>query len=250
MIGILVTAENKAANNLSTPVGGVYTISQYPTVWRGVENIVGGYRTRTDLHIVDGWKDVVQPTIGANQKRGAIYYDEAEGYFTYEVTDKTVEELQQEQISASEANKQALIQAKLEEQVVSEAQELDDTEALENQVLYPFWAPDQTYTLNQKCQYVVGTEIWLFKINQPTLVTSELNPPNSVGSEALYSRVAFPDEILAWVAPTGAHNAYQIGDKVYYPNVGDEIWISKINANTTVPDGDVPFNRYWEPFVG
>jgi len=53
-------------------------------------------------------------------------------------------------------------------------------------------------------------------------------------------------EVAAWVQPTGAHDAYQIGDKVLY---GGETWISKIIANVTVPNGDVPYNRYWEPFT-
>jgi len=25
-----------------------------------------------------------------------------------------------------------------------------------------------------------------------------------------------------------------------------QVWESKIDANTTVPDGDVPYNRYWD----
>jgi len=48
-----------------------------------------------------------------------------------------------------------------------------------------------------------------------------------------------------WVQPTGAQDAYQTGDIVTY---NGETWISKIDANTTVPDGDEPFNRYWEPY--
>ena len=35
---------------------------------------------------------------------------------------------------------------------------------------------------------------------------------------------------------------FKIGDRVTYKGV---VWTSKINANVTVPDGDVPYNRYW-----
>ena len=221
-----------------------------PDKFNGEENInAGGYRNRTDLHILDGWKDVVIPSYNTQtQKLGGLVLDV--DVYTYEVIDLTQEEINANIIAQSEGEKQQLIEQKLAEQVVSEAQVADDTTALDNQVLFPFWQPDQTYTLNEKCQYIVGNEIWLFKINQPTLVTSALNPPNSAGSEALYSRVAYPDEILAWVQPTSSINAYNTGDKVYYVNVGDQIWISKIDANTTVPDGDEPFNRYWEPYNG
>jgi hypothetical protein len=50
------------------------------------------------------------------------------------------------------------------------------------------------------------------------------------------------------VQPTGAHDAYQINDIVHYPTMNDGLWISKINANVTVPDGDIPYNRYWQPY--
>ena len=202
--------------------------------------------------IADGWRDVVQPSYNTEtQRKGVIFFDTPNDVYTYEVIDLTDEQIQANIVAQSESEKQQLIQQKLEQQVVAQAQDLDDTESLDNQVLFPFWAPDQVYTLNQKCQFIVGLEIWLFKINQPTLTTSALNPPPTDGSSnALYTRVAFPDQILAWQAPTGAQDAYGVGIKVYYPNVGDQIWISKIPANTTVPDGDVPFNRYWEPFNG
>ena len=54
-------------------------------------------------------------------------------------------------------------------------------------------------------------------------------------------------DIPVWKQPTGAHDAYQIGDQVYYPTINDAVYESKINANTTNPIGDVPYNRYWEP---
>ena len=63
---------------------------------------------------------------------------------------------------------------------------------------------------------------------------------------ALWKKVSVG--ISEWVQPTGAHDAYQIGYKVHYPTLEDQVWISKINANVTVPDGDEPYNRYWEPF--
>ena len=51
-----------------------------------------------------------------------------------------------------------------------------------------------------------------------------------------------------WKQPTGAHDAYKIGEIVHYPDINGKLWRSKINANTTKPDGDVPYNRYWEPY--
>ena len=47
------------------------------------------------------------------------------------------------------------------------------------------------------------------------------------------------DEYPEWVQPTGAHDAYNIGDHVTYQG---EHYISNINGNTTVPGSD---ERWW-----
>ena len=50
-----------------------------------------------------------------------------------------------------------------------------------------------------------------------------------------------PEQVLIWVQPTGAHDAYNIGDKVHFPTLTDPIYESLINANvyspTTYPAG-------------
>jgi hypothetical protein len=52
-----------------------------------------------------------------------------------------------------------------------------------------------------------------------------------------------------WVQPTGAHDAYKIGDRVTKTVSGrtETLWESKIAANTTVPGGDSTFDRWWKP---
>ena len=59
---------------------------------------------------------------------------------------------------------------------------------------------------------------------------------------SLFAKVlTSPAGPLPWVQPDST-NPYKIGDKVTYKGV---VWTSKINANVTIPDGDVPYNRYW-----
>jgi len=58
---------------------------------------------------------------------------------------------------------------------------------------------------------------------------------------SLYVRIGEPGEIPVWVQPTGAHDAYNIGDRVRH--VG-KVWESTINANTTTP-GTLPEHGYW-----
>lgn len=55
---------------------------------------------------------------------------------------------------------------------------------------------------------------------------------------------ALPDDVKDWVPPSGAHDAYGIGDKVRY---GGVIYVSKIAGNATVPGSD---ERWWEVYVG
>lgn len=41
--------------------------------------------------------------------------------------------------------------------------------------------------------------------------------------------------IPVWVQPTGAHDAYNIGDRVHFPTINDAVYESKINANVWSP---------------
>jgi len=54
-----------------------------------------------------------------------------------------------------------------------------------------------------------------------------------------------------WVQPTGAQDAYAIGDRVTHdnPNDGGNIWLyeSTIDANTFEPGRDGTFDRWWTP---
>ena len=83
-------------------------------------------------------------------------------------------------------------------------------------------------------------------IERHTCYHDEDPPQGCTIDERIEFEYEAPPSIAVWVQPTGAHNAYDIGDKVLYPDENGQVWVSKINANTTVPDGDVPWNRYWE----
>lgn len=263
MIGLEVTEEIKQKNRLNEAVGSILVRGSFPKKWNGVENVVGGYQFRTDLHASDGWKEVVQPVIETNQRRGAIFLDEANDVFTYEVIDLTEEEIQQNLIAQSQSQKNELVRQLQEKAIVKQAQNFDDTEALDNQALFPFWRDalenGTELSLGNKIQHPVGTEIWLFKVNQPTLVPDAQFPPNAPGTEALYSRVSYPNEVLPWEQPSGAQDAY--GQDIDFggtervqvshdnPNDGGNIWLyrSKIPDNVTEPGRDGTFDRWWAP---
>ena len=52
---------------------------------------------------------------------------------------------------------------------------------------------------------------------------------------ALWQEVEVIPEIPVWVQPTGAHDAYQIGDRVHFPTINDPVYESLINANVWSP---------------
>ena len=47
----------------------------------------------------------------------------------------------------------------------------------------------------------------------------------------IYTVVGYP----VWVQPTGAHDAYQIADRVHFPDADSPVYESLINANTWSP---------------
>ena len=57
------------------------------------------------------------------------------------------------------------------------------------------------------------------------------------GTESLYTHITLAgDSIPVWQQPTGAHDAYNTGDKVHYPDESGPVYVSKIDGNTWSPD--------------
>lgn len=65
-------------------------------------------------------------------------------------------------------------------------------------------------------------------------------PEQAVGIMTKYIPDGGDDEYKEWVQPSGAHDAYDEGDKVTH---NGKRYISKINGNTTEPGSDP---RWWE----
>ena len=234
---ILVTQELKDKNEsfFSNNTVDTIVIKIIPDVFNGSENInAGGYKGRTDLQTIDGWKNLVQPVIGENQKRGVLVLYAVNDVYTYTVVDLTDEEIQAQKVSESESRKQEIIQADIVLTAETEAQNADDTDSLNNQDLFPMWSGDSVeYALDHKVQsFDTNNELILYKVVQAHTSQPNWNPESV---PALFTRVAFPDEILVFVQPTGAQDAYNIGDKVWFPDVDTEVYESVIDANVWSP---------------
>lgn len=102
---------------------------------------------------------------------------------------------------------------------------LTDEQAEQVPNAYPEWASDTAYKVGDRRRY--DGKLWRCVQAHTSQVGWE---PPSV--PALWVRTSHDGEIPDWVQPTGAHDAYAMGDKVRH--VG-KVWESLIDANVWEP---------------
>lgn len=118
---------------------------------------------------------------------------------------------------------------KLREMIEKGSVSLADEDALEATELFPAWAANTAYALDQRVRY--GDK--LYKCVQAHTSQSDWTPD---ATPALWTEVAKPGEIPVWRQPTGAQDAYMTGDKVWYPDVDTTVYESLIDANVWSPE--------------
>lgn len=106
---------------------------------------------------------------------------------------------------------------------------LPDADALEAVELFPVWLMDTDYTAGERVRY--GGK--LYKVVQTHTSQADWLPDQT---PALYTEVAKPGEIPVWKQPTGAQDAYRIGDKVHYPDKDGPVYVCISDYNTYAPD--------------
>lgn len=106
---------------------------------------------------------------------------------------------------------------------------LPDEDALLGIELFPRWQSGRAYKVDERIRY----EEKLYKVIQAHTSQDEWTPDIAV---SLFVEVALPGEIPVWKQPTGAHDTYQLGDKVRYPDANGNIYISTVNNNSWAPD--------------
>ena len=100
-----------------------------------------------------------------------------------------------------------------------------DEQALSVPVLYPSWRSGVDYAVGTRVRYN-GT---LYRVLQAHSSQESWTPD---ATPALWVAVSL-DEYPEWVQPTGAHDAYNTGDKVSY---NGKHYVCTIDANTYAPD--------------
>lgn len=117
---------------------------------------------------------------------------------------------------------------KLREMIEKGSVSLADEDALEATELFPAWAANISYAIDQRVRY--GEK--LYKCVQGHTSQADWTPD---ATPALWTEVAKPGEIPVWRQPTGAADAFMKGDKVWYPDVDTTVYESLIDNNVWSP---------------
>lgn len=104
---------------------------------------------------------------------------------------------------------------------------LTDEQAAKAPSIYPTWEPGLTVKAGDRLYYP-GTDR-LYKAVSDHTTQADWTPD---ATPALWVVVSI-DEYPEWVQPTGAHDAYNTGDKVSY---NGKRYVCTIDANTYAPD--------------
>ena len=102
---------------------------------------------------------------------------------------------------------------------------LDDETAMTGVELFPAWAVGKAYAVSERLQYN-GT---LYKCVQAHTSQADWAPDATPTLWVTVSVDAWPE----WVQPSGAHDAYNRGDKVSYTG---KHYICTADANVYAPD--------------
>jgi hypothetical protein len=156
--------------------------------------------------------------------------------------------VEEQRIREREADLTPLVSAaRIATRQMLRGEELGPEEVAEVAGLFPAWEVGIVVSVGE----VYRWDGVLYETIQAHTTQADWEPQNVPALFAVLWQPVGDEPYPRWVAPTGAHDAYQIGDRVIHPNAqdGGTDWVfeSKIDANTTEPGTDGTFHRWWEP---
>ena len=121
---------------------------------------------------------------------------------------------------------------------------LSDEEAVKVASLYDDWSDTATYEQDDIVRY----NNHLYRCISAAPFQSQATWTPDV-SPSLWDRIDIAEDgIEIWTAPSGAHDAYDEGDKVHWPTGDSTVYVSKRNGNIWEPaEGG---NEFWDVFEG
>ena len=117
---------------------------------------------------------------------------------------------------------------KLRAMIEKAAVSLNDEDALEAAELFPLWVTDTAYEADERIRYGEKLYRCVQAHTSQESWTPDLTP-------ALWTEVAKPGEIPVWKQPTGVQDAYNTGDRVWYPEKNTTVYESLIDGNVWSP---------------
>ena len=100
-----------------------------------------------------------------------------------------------------------------------------DDDAVKHIILFPAWMVGKDYVMDERIRYSGK----LYKVLQAHHSQVDWTPDVAV---SLFVQINDPGEIPEWVQPTGATDAYSMGDKVRH---NGDVWESTVDANVWEP---------------
>lgn len=210
------------------------TIKIYPEIPKDWNNILNFRNASDETHRSEGFFDLVTPEYNSEtQKLGDIFFDTPNFVFTFNVFDKTQEEILEEKerllneldsrLDAKSIRLLLAILAKPILESVSVSQdELDMLSAV-----YQQYRVGKYYTAGEVFVY----EGNLYKVNEGQAHTSQADWVPST-TKSLYTKYTPQGVIAEWIQPTGAQDAYAIGVKVTH---NGKTWESIVDNNVWEP---------------
>ena len=119
-----------------------------------------------------------------------------------------------------------MMMAAVKRMLDNSVEELSDEDALNVAALFPTWASKMGDAVNVGERYWYDGRLW--KVIQAHTVQEDWTPDTAV---SLFVEVSI-DEWPQWVQPTGAQDAYNVGDKVTFEGVH---YVSLIDGNVWSP---------------
>lgn len=114
--------------------------------------------------------------------------------------------------------------------IVKASEFLDDSDALDAVELFDKWKVGMECVASTRYSY--GED--LYRCEQTHTTQADWTPDIS---PSLFTKVTKPGEIPVWKQPTGAQDAYQKGDRVWYPDKNGHIYESIYDGqNSWSPD--------------
>ena len=133
------------------------------------------------------------------------------------------------QTAAEGANPQVATFARM--QLPAMAATMTDEQAISVSTLWPEWS---AASVAYKVDDVVRHADHLWRCEQAHTSQESWTPD---AAPSLWSQIDIAgDGVDVWTQPTGAHNAYNTGDRVHYPTASDPIYVSLIDGNVWSPD--------------